>query len=186
MCDGLSKLDGGSEGRFIENCDRQHFICSSWHTDWGLISTHTCESFAEHSHHYIGCLAIVFFDKIFKTRQNVRFLPSSCFFCWNISLGRLCYPPYANIFLCSPIDPVDIELWHQNGPECVSTIQHGPMEPITKPLLEYSTRSPAWPSVPQVYPFRALSTLSVIGDCVSDKYHRQTQCQVTTIYIYFP
>ena len=34
-----------------------------------------------------------FFYKIFKTRQNVRFLPSSCFFCWNISLGRLCYPP---------------------------------------------------------------------------------------------
>ena len=95
MCDGLSKLDGGSEGRFIENCDQQHFICSSWHTDWGLISIHTCESFGEHSHHFIGCLAIVFFFfyKIFKTRQNVRFLPSSCFFCWNISLGRLCYPP---------------------------------------------------------------------------------------------
>ena len=165
MWDGLSKLDGGSEGRFIENCDQQHFICSSWHTDLGLISTHTCESFAEHSHHFIGCLAIVFFlMKYLKHDKTFIFLPFTCFFCWNISLGRL----YANIFLCSPTDPVDVEFWYQNWRECASTIQHGPREPITKPLLEYSTRSPAWPSVPQVYPFRALSTLGVSGDCLSD------------------
>ena len=93
MWDALSKLDGGSEGRFIENCDQQHFICSSWHTDWGLISTHTCESFAEHSHHFIGCLAIVFLDKIFETRQDVQFFFAiKFFFCWNISLGWSCYP----------------------------------------------------------------------------------------------
>ena len=61
-------------------------------TYW-LISTYTCESFAEHSHHFIGCLANVFLDKIFETRQDVQFFFAiNLFFCWNISLGRLCYP----------------------------------------------------------------------------------------------
>ena len=35
MYDGLSKLDGWSERRFIENSDN-HFICSIWHTDCPL------------------------------------------------------------------------------------------------------------------------------------------------------
>ena len=177
MWDGLSKLDGGSEGRFIENCDQQHFICSSWHTDsFPLTLVRALLS--------IPIILLVawqlffFLMKYLKHDKTFIFLPLTCSFCWNISLGRL----YANIFLCSPTDPVDVEFWYQNWRECASTIQHGPREPITKPLLEYSTPSPAWPSVPQVYPFRALSDLSVNGDCVSDKYHRRTQCQVPTSF----
>ena len=90
MWDGLSKLDGGSEGRFIENCDQQHFICSSWHTDSFPLTL--VRALLSIPIILLVAWQLFFFMKYLKHDKTFIFLPLTCFFCWNISLGWSCYP----------------------------------------------------------------------------------------------